>query len=335
MTRRTPTKSGRGAVATGATATGAASLAALAMGAAALGALAVGALAVGRLTVGRARLRRVEIGELTVGRLAIGAADPGAPATVCRVRAAPGQGDALERLVLDEIAAAPRASARIGRSAPAPTPTCSCSTRPDPPRPPRPAPRRDRASTPSSGRPPSRACSRPPPTLRSSSSGRSDTSPVIPSAHGPTSDTTARQLALQRIVRSATNPRAPRASAPSRHCAPQMRRGILPRQSARPAARNRRAMIVHLGNSSSARAPADVTPARRNASPGSGYPASCRIDPRSPYDSTSQPPLHRRRPRRHCDQTHDGDADISPNADLARLRARGSRRAYVVRRPRQ
>ena len=105
MTERAPTKSRQGAVATGATATGAASLAAMAMGAVALGAMAVGALAVGRLTVGRARLRRVEIGELAVGRLEVGADGvAGKPAAVCRIRAAPGKGDDLERLVLEEIA---------------------------------------------------------------------------------------------------------------------------------------------------------------------------------------------------------------------------------------
>ena len=105
MTERAPTKSSRGAVATGAAATGAASLAAMAMGAVALGAMAVGALAVGRLTVGRARLRRVEIGELAVGRLEVGEdAAAGRPAALCRVRAAPGKGDELERLVLDAVA---------------------------------------------------------------------------------------------------------------------------------------------------------------------------------------------------------------------------------------
>jgi quinol monooxygenase YgiN len=104
MIKRTPTKSSRGAVATGATATGAASLAAMAMGAMALGAIAVGALAVGRLSVGRARLRRVEIGELAVGRLKVGNRAAGKLTAVCRVRAVPGKGDDLERLVLDEVA---------------------------------------------------------------------------------------------------------------------------------------------------------------------------------------------------------------------------------------
>lgn len=99
-------KSARGAVATGASATGAASLAAMAMGAMALGAMAIGALAVGRVSVGRARLRRLEIGELSVGRLEIGAEGvAGKPTAVCRVRAAPGKGDAFARLVLDELAA--------------------------------------------------------------------------------------------------------------------------------------------------------------------------------------------------------------------------------------
>jgi quinol monooxygenase YgiN len=104
MTHRAPTKSSRGAIATGATATGAASLAAMAMGALALGAMAVGALAIGRLSVGRARLRRVEIGELAVGRLEVGADGiAGRPTAVCRIRAAPGKGDDLERLVLGGI----------------------------------------------------------------------------------------------------------------------------------------------------------------------------------------------------------------------------------------
>jgi quinol monooxygenase YgiN len=76
----------------------------MAMGAVALGAVAVGAVAVGRLTVGRARLRRVEIGELAVGRLEVGADGfAGKPAAVCRVRTVRGKGDALERLVLDEM----------------------------------------------------------------------------------------------------------------------------------------------------------------------------------------------------------------------------------------
>lgn len=97
-------RTSRGAVATGASATGAASLAATAMGAAALGAMAVGALAIGRLTVGRARLRRVEIGELAVGRLEVGARGvPGARVATCRLRAAAGAGDALERLLLDDL----------------------------------------------------------------------------------------------------------------------------------------------------------------------------------------------------------------------------------------
>jgi quinol monooxygenase YgiN len=100
MTRRALKTSSRGAVATGATAAGAATLGALAMGAVALGALAVGALAVGRLTVGRARLRRVEIGELVVRRLDVGTG--GALTAVARIRATPGNGDALERLLRKE-----------------------------------------------------------------------------------------------------------------------------------------------------------------------------------------------------------------------------------------
>ena len=105
MAARTPGTSTQGAVATGAAATGAASLAAMAMGAVALGAMAVGALAIGRLTVGRARLRRVEIGELAVGRLEV-ATEAGTATVVRRVRAAPGKGADLERLVLGEIARA-------------------------------------------------------------------------------------------------------------------------------------------------------------------------------------------------------------------------------------
>ena len=112
MTRRALTKSRTGALATGATATGAAtagaaSLGALAMGAMALGAIAVGALAIGRLRVGRARLRRVEIGELTVGRLDVRAVvQAGSLTSVARVRAAPGKGDALERLLLEQLGTA-------------------------------------------------------------------------------------------------------------------------------------------------------------------------------------------------------------------------------------
>ena len=105
MTKRALTKSSRGAVAAGATAAGAASLGAVALGAVALGAMAVGALAVGRLTVGRARLRRVEIGELAVGRLEVGAdGTAGKLTAVARIRTAPGKGDALERLLLDQVA---------------------------------------------------------------------------------------------------------------------------------------------------------------------------------------------------------------------------------------
>ena len=104
MTRTALTKFSRGAVATGATAAGAASFGAVALGAVALGALAIGALAVGRLSIGRARLRRVEIGELTVGKLAIGADASGNLTAIARIRAAPGQGDALERLLLQQAA---------------------------------------------------------------------------------------------------------------------------------------------------------------------------------------------------------------------------------------
>ncbi len=288
MTRRTLTKSSRGAVATGATATGAASLAALAMGAVALGALAVGALAVGRLTVGRARLRRVEIGELAVGRLAIGAADPGAPATVCRVRAAPGQGDALERLVLDEIAAdAP--GVRPYRALRSRTdPTCSCSTRPGPPRPPRPAPRRDRASTPSSGRPPSRACSRAPPTLRPSSSGRFDSDLRLPLGSRP--DVGHNGAAFTSRICPSTNPRAPA-------CPRQAR----PRRTRQAGARGLRTDGDALPPSASALARSGrrtgATQCVANA--GSGSLASsdestgARMTPRAaaPHDG---------RPRRHC-----------------------------------
>jgi quinol monooxygenase YgiN len=102
MKKALPANASRGAVAAGATAAGAASFGAMALGAVAFGAMAVGALAVGRLTVGRARLRRVEIGELAVGRLEIGAGAGGALAAVARIRAAPGKGDALERLVREE-----------------------------------------------------------------------------------------------------------------------------------------------------------------------------------------------------------------------------------------
>jgi quinol monooxygenase YgiN len=73
----------------------------------ALGAMAVGALAIGRLAVGRARLRRVEIGELSVGRLEIGSGDPrpGMLIAVTRIRAAPGKGDEMARVLLDQLSA--------------------------------------------------------------------------------------------------------------------------------------------------------------------------------------------------------------------------------------
>ena len=105
MVRRAPMKSARDATATGANATGTAALGALALGAMALGAMAVGALAIGRLSVGRARFRRVEIGELAVGRLDIGpnGRQPGMLTVVARIRAAPGRGDTMARLLLDQV----------------------------------------------------------------------------------------------------------------------------------------------------------------------------------------------------------------------------------------
>ena len=100
MMKRAPMKSARGA-----TATGTAVLGTLALGAVALGAMAVGALAIGRLSVGRARLRRVEIGDLAVGRLDIGPGGrhPGMLTAVTRIRAAPGRGDAMARLLRDQL----------------------------------------------------------------------------------------------------------------------------------------------------------------------------------------------------------------------------------------
>lgn len=89
-----------GAAATGSAATGSAAIGALAVGALAVGAAAIGALAIGRLAVGRARFGRIEIGELAVGRLTIGGREP-APSAIARIRARPGQGDAVERLLLD------------------------------------------------------------------------------------------------------------------------------------------------------------------------------------------------------------------------------------------
>jgi quinol monooxygenase YgiN len=105
MIRRARMKSAQGAIATGAHATGAAALGALALGAIAVGAMAVGALAIGRLAVGRAQLRRVEIGELSVGRLDIGPGghQPGKLIAVARIRAAPGKGDAMASLLLDQV----------------------------------------------------------------------------------------------------------------------------------------------------------------------------------------------------------------------------------------
>lgn len=98
-------KSARGATATGANATGTAALGTLALGAMALGAMAIGALAIGRLSVGRARLRRVEIGELAVGRLDIGSSGhrSGTLTAITRIRAAPGKGDAMARLLRDQL----------------------------------------------------------------------------------------------------------------------------------------------------------------------------------------------------------------------------------------
>lgn len=93
----------RGATATGAQATGTAALGSLVLGAMALGAIAVGAMAIGRLKVGRAQFRRVEIDELAVGRLDIGAGRPGTLTAAVRVRAAPGKGDAMARLLRDHV----------------------------------------------------------------------------------------------------------------------------------------------------------------------------------------------------------------------------------------
>lgn len=89
-----------GATATGAAATGTLAVGTLVAGALAMGALAVGALAIGRLAIGRARIGRVEIGELRVRHLELGdGVAPGPLIAVTTVRAAPGQGDALERLL--------------------------------------------------------------------------------------------------------------------------------------------------------------------------------------------------------------------------------------------
>jgi quinol monooxygenase YgiN len=108
MSRRAQMKSAQGAIATGANATGTAAIGSLALGAMALGAMAVGALAIGRLSVGRARLRRVEIGELAIGRLDIahGGQQPGTLTAIIRIRAAPGKGDAVARLLRDQLSLA-------------------------------------------------------------------------------------------------------------------------------------------------------------------------------------------------------------------------------------
>ena len=90
---------------TGASATGTTALGTLVLGAMAVGAMAVGALAIGRLAVGRAQLRRVEIGELKVGRLDIGTTgrQPGTLVAVARLRAASGKGDAMARVLRDQV----------------------------------------------------------------------------------------------------------------------------------------------------------------------------------------------------------------------------------------
>jgi hypothetical protein len=91
--------SAQGAVATGARATGSAAVGALAIGALAVGAVAIGALAIGRLAVGRARFGRVEIDRLAIGQLEIGGLAFAPSTAVAQIRARPGQGDAIERLL--------------------------------------------------------------------------------------------------------------------------------------------------------------------------------------------------------------------------------------------
>jgi hypothetical protein len=100
-TIRVVDKQATGAAAVGAIATGAAAIGSFALGALAVGAVAVGAVAIGALKVGRARLERLEIGRLKVGYLDIADIEDafdGVTALV-RLRAAPGRGDALARLL--------------------------------------------------------------------------------------------------------------------------------------------------------------------------------------------------------------------------------------------
>ena len=102
MKKRDLRNSSRGAVAAGAAAAGIVSFGTIFLGAAALGAVAVGALAVGRLSVRHTKLRRVEIDNLTVGRLNIGG---DRRSVSVRVRAQPGKGEALQRLIAGEVGA--------------------------------------------------------------------------------------------------------------------------------------------------------------------------------------------------------------------------------------
>lgn len=100
-TIRVVDKQATGAAAIGALATGAVAVGSFALGAVAVGAVAVGAVAIGALRVGRTRLDKLEIGRLKVGHLDVCHIedDLDGLTAVVRLRAAPGRGDALARLL--------------------------------------------------------------------------------------------------------------------------------------------------------------------------------------------------------------------------------------------
>jgi hypothetical protein len=100
-TIRVVDKQATGAAAVGAIATGATAIGSFALGALAVGAVAVGAVAIGALKVGRARMEKLEIRRLKVGSLQVGHIEDDAEGVtaIVRLRAVPGRGDALARLL--------------------------------------------------------------------------------------------------------------------------------------------------------------------------------------------------------------------------------------------
>lgn len=105
---RTRKASAVGAQAIGTSALGGLTLGATLLGATAAGAIAVGALVISRLSVGRARFKRVEIDELAIGRIDASPRwrQPGVLTAITRIRAAPGKGDEMADVLLQQTQAA-------------------------------------------------------------------------------------------------------------------------------------------------------------------------------------------------------------------------------------